>query len=280
MTQSINASGVHHLRHKGYFSVQAQNFQFAQVMQGFLHYAEDFFSQSREHKELHVFTETGYGYEYRGPENPNEYKETIHLYSQYQLPIGASDADKRLIGIAKVLLHSLEPTIHAIAEVISEASNKDLTDLIVGSLQHATLRVLYYPPDLPGMQRDFLATDHVDKGFTAHLGETSPGLQVFWNKKWIPVNEIPGFVHGYAGVLGQYYTECALTALRHRVVPTQASRTKGRYAVVLFFDPGEYRYDKEKWGKTQIVFGKGENYGMPFSQFSKYVALKSVAKAM
>lgn len=281
MKQNLIQNGVNHLRHNGYFSVEALGSQFAQTMQCYLRYVEDFFTQEKEHKLLHLHSEeTGYGYEYRGPEIPNEYKETFHLGLSYEPHTNASDADRRLIGTSKMLLHSLEPTIRLVASVISEASGKDLTDFLTNSLQSATLRVLYYPPDLPNMQRDFLATEHTDKGFTVHLGETSPGLQVHWNNEWVDVEEKPGTAYGYAGMLGQYYTECALTALRHRVIPTDTSRTKGRYAVVLFLDPGDYRYDKAKYGKTQVAFGKGENYGMPFSEFSKYFALKSIATAV
>lgn len=273
---------VAHLAKHGYFSVDALNISaFQQVIQGYLVYAKDYFGQSMEQKMLHRYSDAdGYGYEYRGPEDPNEYKESFHLGLAYEAREGASDEDLRLIAFGKVLMENLRPIVELVAEVISEHSNKNLVDFLVSSLSSATLRILYYPPDLPGMKRDFLATEHTDKGFTIHLGETSPGLQVHWNDTWIDVTERLGSVYGYAGMLGQYYTECGLTALRHRVVPTDLSRMHGRYALVLFLDPGEYRYDKAVWGKTQVAFGKGENYGMPFSEFMKYFALKTVAKAM
>ena len=249
-------------------------------MHGFLALAKDFFSQPLEQKQLHVFSPAGYGYEYRGPEDPNEYKETLHVGLDHELPEGASGADRRLVAFSKLLMQSVTPTVELVAKVISAASQKDLVDFLVGSLPTATLRILYYPPDISGMKREFLAMEHVDKGLTIHLCETCPGLQVYWKDQWIDVAEIPGSVHGYAGMLGQYYTECGLTALRHRVLPTETSRKEGRYAAVLFLDPGEYRYDKGRWGKTQASFGKGENYGMPFEEFKKYFASKIEATVM
>ena len=271
---------VHHLERQGYFAVKVQHSDFAQTVQCFFPYVKAFFAQPMEQKALHKFSSDGYGYEYRGPENPNEYKETLHVGLEYKLPAGASEADRRLVVFSQLLMQSLLSTVGRVAQVISAASNKDLVDFLMSSLSTATLRILYYPPDLPGMKRKFLATEHVDKGFTIHPGETCPGLQVYWKGKWRDVAEIPGFVYGYAGLLGQFYTECGLTALRHRVVPTETSRTIGRYALVIFFDPGEYRYDKGVWGPTQAIFGKGENYGMPFEEFKKYFALKEKATVM
>ena len=272
---------VQHLENRGYFAVEAQQAQFAQVAHSILKYAKDFFSQTPEQKALHAHSKTtGLGYEYRGPEDPNEYKETLHLDLGYEPSPGATIEDRRLMGFSKLLIQSLAPTVEFVAQVISIASKKELVSLITSSLQTATLRFLYYPPDLPDMKREFLATEHVDKGFTIHIGETCSGLQVHWNEEWIDVDEIPGYVHGYAGMLGQFYTECSLTALRHRVVPTPTSRTEGRYAIVLFLDPGDFRYDKARCGRTQDSFGKGENYGMPFAEFKKYFALKETATAM
>ena len=272
--------GVWHLKRQGYFAVKAQQSDFAQTIQSFFPYVKEFFAQPMEQKTRHEVSPDGYGYEYRGPENPNEYKETLHVGLGYKLPAGASDADRRLVVFSQLLMQSLLSTVGHVAQVISAASHKDLVEFLMGSLSTATLRILYYPPDLPGMKREFLATEHVDKGFTIHPGETCPGLQVDWNGGWIDVAEVPGSVYGYAGLLGQFYTECGLTALRHRVVPTEISRTIGRYALVIFLDPGEYRYDKRVWGPTQATFGKGENYGMPFAEFKKYFALKEIAPAM
>ncbi len=268
-------SAVAHLKQNGYFSLPVADLSFAQKMEHFDSLWQEFLAQPLEVKQRHAFANDN-GYEYKGPDNP-DYKENFHLSLGYELPEASTDIDKAFIAIGKSILRDIVPTVRDVMDVVQEESGIDMFTPAMRAHNEWILRSLYYPPDIPGKRRDFLALPHIDKGMTIHLDETNDGLEIKWDGQWVKVPGRKGYVHGYAGMLGQYHSECHLKALCHQVVSTPVSQQFGRRSHVIFIDHGDVRYNKAKFGSTQTNFPNGENYTMSFEEFKQYFIAKEFA---
>ncbi|MEK7588579.1 MAG: hypothetical protein AAB438_02055 [Patescibacteria group bacterium] len=226
-----------------------------------------FYGQTFVEKEKHFFSNAG-GYEYRPP-NSLDHKETFHLSLMYELPEGATNVDVEFVTFGKKVIQELLDVVKFVADTTSAATKTDITDLVADSISKWTMRFLHYFP-VQG-KVDLLAAPHIDKGMlTVHLTESTHGFQALWQEEWQDVPGVPGFVFGYAGMLGQYHTKCGIPALCHQVVASPESMMQGRTSIVLFVDAGEVRYDKGYYGSSQEVFPAGENYAMPFEAFEQF----------
>jgi isopenicillin N synthase-like dioxygenase len=233
----------------------------------------EFLSQDDSHKQIHVF-EDGMGYEYRSPDEP-DYKETFHIRPGYQLPKKHSEADVRFVQTAKIVLIELIPIVANFAESLSDLAQRDMKAFVTTHVEQWILRSLNYPPRTTEQIENkdtILADGHVDKCLTFGLTETAPGLEILSikDKQWVPVKHKEGYLHGYAGLLGQYYTNCEVKALCHQVVTTPVTERDGRRSHVSFIDFGAVQYNKAKYGRTQNNFAHGENYDMPCEQYNQY----------
>lgn len=231
----------------------------------------EFVSQDKQHKDLHVFA-NGMGYEYRGV-NARDYKETFHVKAGYKLPRKHSTIDLLFIETAKSILIDSVPLVADFAESLSEIAGRDMRAFVTAHTDQWLSRSLNYPPrteEQVNAGENVLALRHIDKGLTFHIAETDPGLMVLWNGEWIPVEHTEGFIHGYGGMLTQYYTKGAVKALCHEVLTNPVTQLKGRRSHVLFIDFGNAHYNKSKYGPTQDNFPCGENYNMPPEEFNSY----------
>jgi isopenicillin N synthase-like dioxygenase len=224
-----------------------------------------FCSQSLRHKEKHIFGQNG-GYEYKD-ENSQDHKENFHLTLDYSTSFKVNTlADIVFIDKGKKFIHKSFTVISEIVQIMSDTIEVDLTDIVCNDISRWVLRFLYYPPQ----KREYLAISHIDKCITAHWYEDAPGLQIFWNGTWHNVQHKENCVHGYFGLLGQYYSRSNFPALCHRVISSKETRERGRNSIVMFSDFGNVRYNKDFFGPTQKVFPTGENYNMSFEELKKY----------
>jgi isopenicillin N synthase-like dioxygenase len=260
---------VSDLNQQGYFSLPKYTDVQRHLTNRLLENWRYFVKQDMNEKLLHAYGgPQGNGYEYRGTEYP-DYKETFHLSLPYTLPVGASAVDRSMVDTGKELITAIIPLVQLVGKVMSEASDiKDLDLLMLASPENYVLRLLYYPPD----PREIRAESHVDKGITIHLIATASGLQIWWNNVWVNVEELVDSAYGYAGLLGQYYTQCKLKALLHQVVSCEKTKSVGRFSIVVFIDFGDVRYDKPTFGRLQDRFPKGENYTMEFVKLKELFA--------
>lgn len=231
----------------------------------------NFVSQDKRHKDTYVFA-NGMGYEYRGVD-ARDYKETFHIKAGYQLPRNHSTVDLLFIETAKSILIDSVPIVADFAESLSDIAECDMRTFVTAHTDQWLSRSLNYPPRTQqqvAAGENVLAARHIDKGLTFHIAETDPGLMIFWNGEWRSVHHIPGFIHGYGGMLAQYYTQCKVKALCHEVLTTPVTEIKGRRSHVLFIDFGNVHYNKHAYGPTQVTFPCGENYNMSPEEFNTY----------
>jgi hypothetical protein len=239
-----------------------------------------FCAQSIAHKRMHVKIQ-GLGYEF-SDENSRDFKEHFHVGIPYKMPRLFSHTDKLYVECSKAVLVAAKPIVYEYASHLSDKAGLDFGALVLSGFDEWVSRSLkYFPRTMTQIEsaNTAAAAPHVDKGLTFGLRESASGLMVYWKGEWVPLEYKPGHIHSYAGLLAQYYTKCALTALCHEVVSNPLTEVTGRTSHVLFADFGDMRYDKNTHGSTQEVFPCGENYGMSFEEFSKYFTSKELVKA-
>ena len=135
-------------------------------------------------------------------------------------------------------------------------------DEVSGSQDNWTFRYLHY------VGGDMLANAHADRGgFTLHLHESHPGGEYFgFDRAWHPwpVSDTQTII--FPSMALQHRSHNALKALWHRVLPTEETRTAGRYSMVGFIDfPHSFRYNDAV--KRLQDFPPGFNYDMPWDEF-------------
>lgn len=234
-----------------------------------------FCEQSLAHKSLFTYSEIG-GYEYKGPESL-DYKENFHVSLEYLESIANKDSilsgiDKEFFAAANEFLRTCEPLVRSVTDIMDDASGAQIQALAMEDpISNWTLRLLHYPKR-KSTEGAFLAAPHPDKaGLTIHLAEDMAGLEVLWNGEWHEAHPAKGEALAYPGILTQYHSEGAITALCHRVRSVPNITECGRHSIVLFVDFGNMVYDKEKFGNTQTQFPNGENYGMPHEELTTYI---------
>ncbi len=237
----------------------------------------DFCDQPLDAKLKFTF-ENGCGYEYKGPEHL-DHKENFHVRLDYDISHieNLTDVDVRFINAAKDVLRMRDP-IEEFVRLMEESSETDFTSLIMENSDLWVLRFLHYFPS----EKQALAAEHIDKGgSTLHIYESEGGFEYLdWNGDWKSMS----FNHDEAVVFpsmqAQFHSEGMLRALWHRVKPTETSKTKGRYSIVLFLDYNSpWKYDKGRWGATQKAFAAaGCTYTMNHEEFKKYFTDKASAE--
>ncbi len=243
---------------------------FVQAWRGFV-------SQPLEHKMQLLFLNNG-GYENKDPKiNPNllDFKEDFHITRSYDFPkdFKQTAEDATFLATGHNLFNEIRPVSLVIAEMLSEITSIDFVKLAIEKEDGWVIRALWYPPQ----ENNILAAYHPDKaGHTIHLFDSVPGFERFWEGEWKSMSFPETEAVFFPGMLGQYYSECKVKALAHRVVSSPESRKKGRESIVLFTDytTGNMKYDKDTWGPTQKLLIPGQNYEMPFSEFQKYFTVK------
>jgi len=232
-----------------------------------------FVGQSLEHKMQISFLGNG-GYENKDPKIDSklvDFKEDFHINRSYDFPTDFKQTaeDATFLAAGHTLFNEIRPVSHLIAEMLSEVTGVDFVKLAVEKEDGWVIRALWYPPQ----ENNILAAYHPDKsGHTVHLFDSVPGFERFWEGEWKSMSFPETEAVFFPGMLGQYYSECKVKALAHRVVSSPESRSKGRVSIVLFTDyaNGLMKYDKDKWGPTQQLLAPGQNYTMPFEEFNKY----------
>lgn len=229
-------------------------------------------------KTRHVFSDELGGYEFKDVDSP-DYKENFHITLEYEIPKNSTSTDGQLVTRGQNLIHNLEFLVYKIISTMDKAVGTNMAHIVSGSVHRWIIRLLYYPPieSLTDNEKvvidtedHILADPHIDKAITIHLDEDAPGLQVLWGNEWKNIYSSDKKVHGYYGMLGQYYSECKFPALCHRVVSNAETRTVGRTSIIIFCHFGDVRYNKKKYGRTHDVFPSGENYIMPYEVFVPY----------
>lgn len=265
---------INEFKENGYFRYPAPELQ-RLAKNTLFQYWKAFCSQSDEEKLRHVFTEEIGGYELKIHPG-SEYKENFHVSLAYKIPENASLTSRIFIEHAQEFIKMTPSVVRPMVHVLSKVADTNLFEMVIKNMSTWQLRFLHYFPRPIGMEDAHLANAHVDKGITIHWWEDAPGLQRFWQGDWHDVLAKEGEIHGYFGLLGQYYSKCAFPALNHRVVANKFTARYGRSSIVMFCDFGDVRYDKENRGPTKETFSNGENYTMPFSLFEKFfVPVKS-----
>jgi isopenicillin N synthase-like dioxygenase len=252
----------------GYIDVPYKRFVTSAHVREMLALWKDFCLLGLYQKQRHIMTHEG-GYEYKDQAS-RDYKENFHFSLAYTIDIEKEKIEERSFLIyAKFFLEKLIPLVRSIGTQIEWVGEADMSKLMVKDPSRWTLRFLHYPPwDQP---LDLIRADpHPDKYFTIHITETAPGLQVLWKGKWHNVATQKGHFLAYAGLNGQYYSNCKVPALCHQVVNSEKTRKKGRFAIILFVPFGKVEYDKATFGSAQDQFPNGENYGMSFAKFSRF----------
>lgn len=231
---------------------------------------QEFCSQPMAVKRNHSFGFAG-GYEYKD-ENNLDYKEDFHVSLRYLIPANATDIDRKYINSGKELIHEALPFVKYAAQVASEVAQCDFVKDVVVNHEKWQLRDLHYFPRLARhLENDpiLLAVSHVDKGLTIHLMEDAEGFEVLsLQDEWEPVELEENSLLVYGGLDAQYYSQGRIIAKCHRVRATQKTEQLGRHASVVFAGFGTMKYDKQTHGKTQIRFGKGENYRLSHAELS------------
>lgn len=227
-----------------------------------------FYEQDIAHKQKYVMTHTG-GYELKNKTGETyDNKENMHISLAYEPDFKSlSLEDKVLFTRAKDLIKALFNSIMNVAIVFDGYGDSDVVELFEQAKNNFILRLLHYPSGSP---EEILAVSHIDKGITIHITENAPGLQILWKGQWLSIEPEPDHLLAYAGLLGQYYTCCAVPALCHRVINCDQTFKHGRDSMVMFIDIGDMTYDKKEWGRTQDIFPAGENYNMNFNSFKNY----------
>jgi len=183
------------------------------------------------------------------------------------LPKAAKVCDPRataFIRAVDTLLEATAPTVRAFAASVEEAYGLvGFTKLVMESQPHWTFRYLHYPKGSA-----VLAHPHADRGgFTFHLAETEGGGEYYsFDKQWLPWPVSAERTIIFPSMELQHYSNGAMKALWHRVLPVEHS-TNARYAMVVFIDfQGLYRFD-DSTHRVQN-FAPGFNYHLPFKEFA------------
>lgn len=223
---------------------------------------------------------SGVGYEYKDdPKFASDRKENLHVrpadadYVREQ----ARRIDQDTIRLVESVLELAEQMQDFVCEYAGMMEEQYRMPGLQGDTRANANRLLirflhYFGGCAPG---DLLATPHPDKGaFTPHLYESHPGLQYLdENRSWKPVTFSELETAVIPAMRMQYRSECAVTAVYHRVVATDETARTGRFSAVCFADfANTPYYDKERYGRLQDM-PVGFNYGSPFFEFKKYFKL-------
>jgi isopenicillin N synthase-like dioxygenase len=216
---------------------------------------KDFFKQSFDHKQSIECTTDG-GYEYNDKITNlslADHKEVFHITKRYEYSNGLIQTaeDATFIYAGKLVLAEIIPLIKEVGRMLSDITGADFVKLMTKSMDGLVLRCLYYPPQMP--KNGIIAAEHLDKsGNSFGLYDSTPGFQAFWDGQWSDVLFSQKQMIFYPSMLAQYYSNCILKALLHRVRITPVSRMNGRYSIVLFNDyaTADVVYDKVTHGPT------------------------------
>lgn len=233
-----------------------------------------FCAQPLEHKLKYEFGSAG-GYEYKNKSKDlSDEKENFHfslMYLPENLLTDGTDIDKKLFSQARRLITLSFLPVMECASFYKEILGDSIEMIIAQSMENWIVRLLHYPAQEEQTDLDsIIAASHVDKGFTLHFIEDAPGFEYLWNGGWHSAKPEDGNVLAYAGMNGQYYSQCKFSALCHRVKTSRQTIAYGRNSIVLFADFGDVAYDKAQFGRLQKCFPAGENYGMSFNEFKKF----------
>jgi len=134
----------------------------------------------------------------------------------------------------------------ALLKVMATNLSEDITTLLRDFHPNHTsfLRLNYYPVVDPLAAGEFRrAADsgsmgvhhHTDAGaLTLLMQDDVPGLEIYLDGKWIPIDPVPGTLVVNIGDIAQVWSNDRYTAPLHRVV---ASSDRDRYSLPYFFNP-------------------------------------------
>lgn len=180
--------------------------------------------------------------------------------------------DEIMSGIDGVLLDRIKGTLNHLHESIIEVAGVfdvsswfDLPKNLRETKRYWKLKFTKY---FPAPYQTIISPSHVDNGITVLIIEDQPGLEILWKDGWELVSPSPGHVLIYPGLNIQYYSECEIPALNHRIVSNSPDLC--RNSINLFLDFSDIGYDRMRFGSTKDVFPDGLNYKMPFGKFKEY----------
>ncbi|OWP00641.1 hypothetical protein B2J93_5417 [Marssonina coronariae] len=123
----------------------------------------------------------------------------------------------------------------------------------------STLRLLHYPPVPETRQLDLICTPHTDSGILTLLHQDKTGGLEVRNSEgeWIPAPYIPGSLVVNIGDLMSKVSGGKWVATFHRVRSSkrEGSKTRGRYSVPFFFEPG-FNCVVESVEGDQVIYGE------------------------
>jgi len=264
----VNQQHINAITLNGYFHMR-HNVAYANIFSAFADKWKTFQRQPMAVKARHAFVNDT-GYEYKSA-SASDFKENFHLTRGYQTPPKATQIDVEFLEYGKSLLDEITPLVQSIAQVISAAGKFDITSMVMGMKDQWVLRCLrYFPRTMAQIEanENLLAVPHADQGLTIRIYEDGAGFEVLWNGEWIAVDPNPNCLMAYPGLVGQYYSDCRLPALCHRVVSNHETELRGRNSIVIFIGFGEVEYDSRN-GRIKDRFAYGENYLMPVHEFKQ-----------
>lgn len=217
----------------------------------------------------------GVGYEYKkGGGYRTDRKENFDItrggleWLHAQLEHVDNNAVRQFVTDASAVIKLLNPIAHDFASSVEEVFGiSDFTSEVDASNASFFVRFIHYFGDrIPGEET---ATAHVDQsGFTFHLFETDPGLQLL-NKdlEWCDMPVPTSMTVIIPAMQMQLRSQDTIKALPHRVVATEQTARQGRFSAVCFVQLAETpKYDKETHGRLQEKEA-GFNYTLPFGEF-------------
>ncbi len=180
--------------------------------------------------------------------------------------------DETMSGIDGIMLDRIKNTLShlyesivPIVDVFDVSSWFDLPKNLRETKRYWKLKFTKY---FPAPYQTIISPSHVDNGITVLIIEDQPGLEILWKDRWELVSPSHEHVLIYPGLNIQYYSECEIPALNHRIISNSPDLC--RNSINLFLDFSDIGYDRMRFGSTKKVFPDGLNYKMPFSKFKEY----------
>jgi isopenicillin N synthase-like dioxygenase len=243
---------------------------------------KNFVKSSINQKEKFEFEEDQYGdagYEIKTASSNTDYKENFHInLHQYPRLVQIRDLNipcfptTEFIDNIPNIIRKLEPIIiNYVTQIERDTNTVGLTQEVISSRPYWIIRYLHYFNQTERGHDMPLAKAHIDKhGFTIHLYESEPGLEILTPEEprsWVPVE---GSHHIMNGAQMQLRTRNKKKAITHRVIRNRSCESRSRYAMVCFIPLIETRfYNKSKYGNMQS-HEPGFNYDVTIDQFGNY----------
>lgn len=227
---------------------------------------QDFTAMSLKNKQQ-FFYENGYGYEFKGKKRTFDEKDNFHfgMDDVARLKyIAHSLSSKKTKRITQNFIQSGIDSFEVVYDFMFDTLIDEIEPLVISgcdirqelltSSSKWVQRSLFYHPGQD--MHTTIADSHPDKGFiTLAYFASETGLEILDSKTgtWKRVVIPPGSVLIMFGLQGQYLTGSRVRSLYHRVLNSDGTIQRGRYAQVAFCDNKKQpHYNKVKHGSTQL----------------------------